>query len=116
MSQKLVRTFGPRAGSGSWSISGLATTFQLVGEHAGKRTAGHRNPRVADLVSDEALVQRASFPRYGDLAVFDLFSNRTSKTKLAAKGNMFLQSVVANCTGCNDLLETWMERRSAVCG
>ena len=85
---------------------GFATTLQLDGEHASKAQS---NPRVASLIEDFRLPGK--FPIYGDLAVFGLHLELTTREELAIQGAQFIHSLQVtlreNCSlECQDLLKT----------
>lgn len=89
---------------------GLATALQEDGEHVGRSTTTtKKNPRVAELVPQRTVdfAATGNLPRYGDLAVFDLFLQPTTKQELAEKGEAFLRSVYQRCPECTELLKVW---------
>jgi len=90
---------------------GFATTLALSGEHVSSPTtskARKANPRITSLIEDFGLPKTGEFPLYGNLAVFGLHLEPTTREELATQGAKFLHSVRQNCHGdCQDLLNHW---------
>lgn len=86
---------------------GLATALQEDGEHVGRKSTTYQNPRVADLVPHDRLdfATLGNLPRYGDLAVFNLFLEPTTKQVLAEEGEAFLQNIERQCAECSELVD-----------
>jgi hypothetical protein len=88
---------------------GLATALQQDGEHISlnAHVLSQRDPRTADLVDTLRLRELGNLPRYGDLAVFDLFLERATINDLALEGADFIRRLYIRCSGCEELVRAW---------
>lgn len=90
---------------------GLATALQENGEHVVQST--NKNARVADLVREAELdwPNMGTLPPYGELAVFDLFLQTSTKEEVARDGAKFMDSVYQKCqvgpSLCQQLIDLW---------